>query len=390
MKNKNTFHPSAASDSYEAIRETPVVRYVGKGRHPKHGNEQFAPVTEYDSIASVETKLINNTDRLIAALDGSVQFGEVFLDGERRFESPVDGAIYLDKSARPVRALVHNLWNDMSESPEPVASFLNIDKENWIYAMGFTPSEFRNSHLPTHSIDIDKIDPDYLLMQTARIRSLYLQDIDMEGAETLLDAVTNGNQPTEALSSLWDFPTKVDGKHIAIVDEVKSSGATLKIADQLLQRALPEAKLEPLYFQTTPVLKYDFYDESRDEMVSKIADAEKPLWYMEGRAEGRGGIYDPLPEYSQNSHNRQQRIGKFVLSTPYRLAYNDPDSLGRAFRNDFKKLAQRFREGKVVDYLPATDDTDAYKTKIERYYGLSFKNWLQKRRRGDSMTGAER
>lgn len=387
MKNKN--HQPQTSSSYEAISETPVTRWEGRGRDAKHGNELYTPVTEYDSIPEVETKLINYTQELIAALDGTEQVSDVFLEGERRYDGAVDGAIYLDKSARPVRALVHELWKDMSEQSEPIASFLNIDKENWIYAMGYLPDDFHNRYLPASSLDITQMDPAYLKQQTARLRALYLHEDELSAAETLINEVETGEQSIEALDTLWQKPTRLDNKHIAIVDEVKSSGATLKIADQLLACAVPEAKIEPLFFSTPPTLRYNFYDESNDEMVPKIADSEKPLWYRDRRAEGRGGVYDPIPEYSQQSTNIQQRIGKFILSVPYAQAYQDPDSLGRAFRNDFKKLAQNFREKKVRNYIPSGKDKASYKANVERYYGISFEDWLQKRRRGETLSGAE-
>lgn len=388
MKNKNKLHTPQA-DTYEALSEKPVSIYEGAGKDPKHGHELYKESLKYKPIEEVESDLINDTDRLVCALDGSVAEGDNFLEGERRFDTPVDGAIYLDKSARPVRALVHELWKDMSDKPEPVASFLNIDKEKWLYALGYTPSDFKNRYLPASKLTIDAIDPVYLKVQTARIRSLYLNDTDMQHAERQIEAVDAGEQSPDTLDTLWEMPTKLDDKHVAIVDEVKSSGATLTLADQLLQRALPSTRFEPVFFSTPRTITYSFYDQAEDEMYTKIGDSEKPAWYHSGRSEGRGGIEDTNPEYSQTSPHIMQRLGKYVLSTPYSTEHETPDTLGRSFRNDFKMLARRFREGKIQNYIPATDDVAQYKQRIEKYYGMKFKDWRDKRQRGETMRGAE-
>lgn len=255
--------------SYEVISETTRGVVRGVGRDPKHGNELYRMDMLAKPVEEIERDLINDTDRLIGALDGSIDEGDSFLEEKRRTPGPVDGAIYLDKSARPVRALVSELWNDMSSEQKPVASFLNIDKENWLYAMGYSRQDFRGRYINPADISLDKMDPDFLVNQVARIRSLYLDDDHMKQAEELIEGVEAGEREIDDLRAIWDMPTKLDGKHVAIVDEVKSTKATLKIADMLLQRALPDTDFEPLFFSTPQTLIYDFYDSSQEEMVKK-------------------------------------------------------------------------------------------------------------------------
>lgn len=194
---------------------------------------------------------------------------------------------------------------------------------------------------------------------------------------------------SSTLDELWDLPTKLDHKHVAIIDEVKSSGATLTLADQLLRRALPDTNFEPLFFSTPQTITYDFYDEREEEMYQRIGDSEKPAWYDKYTSKGRGGIEDANPEYSQMSAYRGQRLGKYVLSTPYAIRHQTPDSLGRLFRNDFRLLAQRFREGKIQNYAPSTENISDYKARVEKYYGMNFKDWVKKRQSGEMMQGVE-
>lgn len=66
------------------------------------------------------------------------------------------------------------------------------------------------------NIDIDRIDPRLLNKFVASIRSQYLSPEDLK-------EVNEDNFEED----VWNYPTVLDGKHVAILDEVKSSGATL-------------------------------------------------------------------------------------------------------------------------------------------------------------------
>lgn len=371
---------------YTVINETTKGIIKGAGRSPKHGNELYRMEFAQKPMKEVERDLLNDTDRLIGALDGTVDEGECFLDDERRAQGRVDGAIYLDKSARPVRALVSELWDDMSTEQKPESSFLNIDKESWLYAMGYSRDEFRNRYINPSEVSLDKMDPDFLLNQVARIRSLYLDEAQAAQAEELIDAVESGAQSSESLLALWDMPTKMDGKQIAIIDEVKSTKATLTIADMLLQRALPDTTFEPLFFSTPNTMVYDFYDQGKDEMYKKIADTERHVWYDARRSDGRGGIEDIDLGYSEASPHRTQRLGKYVLSTSFSNIHGRADTLGTEVRRDLKELAQRYRAGEIYDYTPPIERAD-YKARIEQYYGMPFAQWLERRRKNESMNG---
>lgn len=385
--NHNKLNTNTHTEEYEVLTDTTKGVVVGAGRHPRLGHEMYRMDEKTKSLEEVEKDLINDTDRLIAALDGTGEEDETFLEERRRYPGPVDGAIYLDKSARPVRALVSELWNDLSEERKPVASFLNIDKENWLYAMGYSQKDFKEKYIDPSGLTLDKLDPDFLVMQLARLRSLYFEDDQLASAEQLITDVESGATPIEELKTLWDIPTKLDGKHVAIVDEVKSTKATLKISDMLLREAVPDADFEAVFFSTPQTFIYDFYNTTQDEMYKKITDTEKPIWYNSNMSDGRGGVENRDETWSQSSSYVKQRLGKFVLSVPFKEINGRPDERGRLLRDDFKKLAQKFREGKVANYVPAYRED--FEARIEKYYGMNAKEWAARRRQGESMQGVE-
>lgn len=61
---------------------------------------------------------------------------------------------------------------------------------------------------------------------------------------------------------------------------------------------------------------------------------------------------------------------------------------GTQVREDLKQVASRFRAGEVWDYVPPYDRED-YEARIEKYYKMPFKKWLEQRRAGASMKGGD-
>src|SRR4051812_9696807 len=58
-----------------------------------------------------------------------------------------EAAVFLDKSARPVAWLMHNLWDQLAPRnddgtipPEPEIKFMNIDREQWGAVLGRSES----------------------------------------------------------------------------------------------------------------------------------------------------------------------------------------------------------------------------------------------------------
>lgn len=247
----------------------------------------------------------------------------------------------------------------------PRASFLNIHKESWLLGMGYSQRD-QQWLIGTKDISIDKLDQAYLLQETAKIRALYLRQTEAQQKETekLIEGAVSGAIPTEQLKQLWRIPTRFDGKHVAIVDEVRSTGATLRIATQLIDRAIPEAKLEPVFWSTPYVQIYDFYDQELGRDGKRVADSEKPVWYDGQTAMGRGGISNKNPEYSQNSKSWAQRVGATILSVSMRSAEGVTDIKGNQLREDFLLLAERLKNGEAV-YRPSRYRTA--KEQIARY-----------------------
>lgn len=369
---------------YHIFDEQNASKFISNGVDPKLGNQRFNQEVYIKPLEQVESELVSDTDTVIGILDGSIMQGnDHFLDEERRYEGQVDAVIYLDKSARPVRALVDQLWGELSDTEKPpVATFLNIDKENYILDMGYSQSDFRGGkYIDPDELTLDKLEPSWRKEVTARIRALYISDpANLEKAEALLDKVEAGESDAASLDEIWKFATTLDDAHVAIVDEVKSSKATLAIADRLLQEAFPDTKLEPIFWSTPPTMIYDFYDQSEEVMVKKIADSERPFWYDASTSQGRGGIENKNIEWSGQSTSRKQRIGKYVLSVPYTAINESQDTKGKLIRDDITTLAERFRT-RQIKYRPSLSrEVSDFKQKVEAYYGLPFDQWRETQR----------
>ena len=230
------------------------------------------------AIPEVETTIVNDTNRVIAIFNGELTKSPHFIDGKSRYPGSVDACIYLDKSARPVCDIVAQLWSSLSATSSdhfPSPSFLNIDKEFFAASMG----NIKNIQKPDiKNIDIDRIDPRLLNKFVASIRSQYLSPEDLK-------EVNEDNFEED----VWNYPTVLDGKHVAILDEVKSSGATLIIAEQLINRALQgKANLEPIYW-SVPTLK-TWKSESGLLVPDEFAAHYVPPWYDSDTSDGRYGI----------------------------------------------------------------------------------------------------
>lgn len=336
---------------YKAIEPHPYypvkLYHDGTFHQPK---ESEAPEL---SISDIEKRTVRDTSFLINALDGRLDsdlLGKHFLDGKERYEGPCDAAIYLDKSARPVRALVSEFWDKFSDRPKPPhASFLNIDKINYLLEMGFTKRDIQERSIGLEEISLDKMDEKFVQLRTAEIRALYIKNRKLlpEIEQLIQDVQSDARSPDE-LDVLWQYPTFLDDKHVAIVDEVKSSGATLSIADQLLQRSFPDARFEPLFWSTPPTLTYDI--ELPDGRVVKgIADTEKPLWYNSKTSDGRGGIGNVNFEKAARSRYALSRIGKHIIGVPYAAENNGRvDRYGNHLRQDFKTMRLRLDSGEIA------------------------------------------
>jgi hypothetical protein len=318
--------------NYNLLDQQAFATFKGTGTNKNglsNGNIRY----EKRSTEYVESLYISNTDGLIGVMDGTITNTEDgnILANEFNGE-PADYVIYLDKSARPIRYLVHSLWDSLATNSalEPHPLFLNIDKEVWLRQMGF--SETLLQEIDPVLVDIRKIGQDALIEQIARIRALFVgQQID-----------------DESLQSVWDLETFLDGKKIAIVDEVKSSGNTLLIASQIIKSAFPKSRLCGVYWAVPPRVSWDYLMDGVPQ--SGFCASYVPVWYDANTSAGRG-VDDIDPLYSAKSNSYVQRMGQFILSTPYHKPGTTEriyDFRSKQIREDLNLLTHRFKSGEVL------------------------------------------
>ena len=242
-------------------------------------------------------RYVTFTDKLIGIADGSITEAPDIVDPRKpeRSREKKDEIIFLDKSARPVSWLMDAFWEQLAQkdAEKPHYDFLNIDRVNWFMDQGYRREE-AETILGPRDFDIEKVDIEDL----ARIRAYFVKGDLSE--DTWQDEV-------------WNMPTRLDGKNILIVDEVKSQGGTLSIATQLLRKAIPEAIVSGQYFWETSY---------REVGGFRQADSV-PVWYSKEDAMGRGigdiskQYHDYQYEKQPTQENLRRKIAQRILSAPH-------------------------------------------------------------------------
>lgn len=249
----------------------------------------------------VRQRILEDGDRLVAVMDGTVPEREIYIGedyntAERNEERPSpDVVIALDKSGRPLKDIADAFWeaNAKEGAKKPEFEFLNIDRIDWLAKMGVSQRDAETSEKKI--VDIDEIP----MEDIARIRALFVEG-----------DLTEENWQEE----VWNLPTKLDGKELLILDEVKNSGATLEIAAKLIKRAIPEAEVSGDYF---------WQDKTHKVIGGETQWATAPIWYKHDSAWGRGvgdinpKYYDDQYEKEQSQENLKRKIGSIVLSAPH-------------------------------------------------------------------------
>ncbi|UTX51212.1 hypothetical protein KI440_03320 [Candidatus Saccharibacteria bacterium TM7i] len=266
-------------DSHVAVREVAGIleRHSLDGvafnrLADRHGGVERYKFNEYDAIL----QYTHDTSRLIAEIE----------------DEGYEAMIYLDKSARPPEALVGALWDQYADedAERPTSDFLNIDRVQILNRHGYpVTKKTPNEKIKEYTFELlTQQNKDLLREDAARIRALFV-----DGAV----------DPDNVLSA-FDQPSRLDEKSICIVDEVKSSGSTIRISTALLKLAFPESEIHSTYFWSGP-------------------DKSVPIWYEEGFATGRG-VGDPDPAYYYMMHEKERSsdslkrvIGSFALSAPH-------------------------------------------------------------------------
>lgn len=304
------------------------------------------------------------TDAMIGALDGSIAERAIKdpVNPERSTEAP-DVAIFLDKSARPVSWLVDALWDQFAgeDSVKPDYDFLNIDRVTWFRRQGYSLSESESSLGPS-DFDIDKVSDEDI----ARIRAIFVEgDLDRDNWQ----------------DDVWNLGTRLDGKNVLVVDEVKNKGGTLSIATQLLHRAIPEATFSGTYFWKSG--RYAL-GNSVDNMQMESA----PVWYSRESVWGRGigdlskAYYEQLPDTPENF---KRQLGWLALSAPHhdpRTFEEVEDIEATRLLQDIAYLSYALADGKVLA-MPSNEreSEEVIETLEQRYPGIPVRDIVQYRAR---------
>ena len=287
----------------------------------------------------VRQKYVNETDQLIGILDGSITDTDAIdmfdpEKGEVESFAP-DTVLWLDKSARPVSWLVDAFWEQMADpnAQKPEYEFLNIDRVNWFVFAGHDEGA-AESRLGPEDFNIEDIHSDKI----DGLRALFVQG-----------DLTEENWRDE----VWRMPTRLDGKNILIVDEVRNRGGTLAIAMQIMKKAIPEATFNATYFWHTG--RYSMNKTSAEPKDQQMESA--PVWYDKHNEMGRGvgdisiDYWEQLYEHEPTQDNLKQRLGAFALSAPHHNPSTyapKEDTLAKKIQQDFAHLSYDVARGNVI------------------------------------------
>jgi hypothetical protein len=360
------------------------------------------PTEGLDSKRTLE-EYVKNTDYIIGRLDGSIpprdnvysidqdlfeKRGTVFFTKQESKDIPCaqkpDIVLWLDKSARPVSWMVQELWDQLASRNEdgsiadkPQSWFLNIDRFPWLRASGLGNKEIA-SGVPGQ-FDINSIGTDAapVKRQIGWIRGIFVDDKRQDQDGNVI-TLTEENFDQE----VWNMPLRCTKNNqspqsLMIVDEVKSSGDTLSIAQQLLSAAFPELVVTRAYWQ----------NDKRATSIKGASinkDGWVPVWYDENTAAGRGVGEVSLAWYQNSNRNWRHKLGAFVLSTPAvvsdaKTGDRKVDSRSLALRLDIKELSRSLLKNEIV-YIPSPQRSN--EMRVERIHdiaGMNLENWRKLR-----------
>ncbi|HWT40200.1 MAG TPA: hypothetical protein VN081_02935, partial [Dongiaceae bacterium] len=258
--------------------------------------------------------------------------GETYYEHGEVVEYPPTKVIFLDKSARPLAWLVKDLWDtlapdvDSTEIPKrPDFKFLNIDRNQWKDSLD--PND-------TQAYDVNRIPAELI-----------------EGLRSIYNTQHDGS---------FDVENEMDNQVIMIVDEVRASGATLTIAQQIIRRAFPSSKVFGTYWMDGTV-----------QVNGVTGNADLPVWYRDDSTNAKlttgRGVGNRLT--TGITHPSQ-----YFLST--RLPEVDQRAL--RLREDFKTLTDSL-VAREVPYIPYVQREDG-EARSEKINGTSLKAAYMARR----------
>jgi hypothetical protein len=237
-----------------------------------------------------------------------------YTDGliSRLAESETDVAIFLDKSARPVAWLVKELWNTLAP----------VNKQTG---------------------------------QIMKMPEIKFLNIDREQ---------------------WGPFIGRSEDRTGRIDEVRTSGDTLKMSEGILKRAFPDAAdIEGFYWMPKPA--------ERDTKSGMLISGEVPVWYSDRVVTGRL-VANRDENKSANSNSSRQRAGALWLSTNFK---GEHDESGRQLKREVKRLAEDFKEHKIP-YIHSpiwNSELEPWADRIARFDGLTLHEYAGlKREAGES------
>jgi hypothetical protein len=296
---------------------------------------------EFYSIEKLESMYLSCSDGLIGIQDGSITVDQETIGDNAKYTfsefdgQPSDHVVYLDKSARPIQYLIAGLWDSLAKpsATKPEHSFVNIDKEIWLQQMNVPIHRLQNPQ--PEDYNFDNIDKQLLKDRINQLRAIYIKP-------EFIDQIDENN-----IESCKDLPTVLDGQNVLIVDEVESSGYTLKIALELYKRAFPNTKFGTAYWASPRKISWTVNEKDGTES-KEFAASWVPFWYDSDTAYGRG-IGDIDPVYSASSEDVRIRLGKFLLSAPINNQTNSGfeiinDTRSKQTYSDLDLIISRFHE----------------------------------------------
>jgi len=311
-------------------------------------------------------RYVEATDGMVGRLDGSIHERAISdPDNSELSQEKPDVVVWLDKSARPVSWFVDGFWEQFAdpEVEKPDYEFLNIDRVNWFVNMGHSRID-AETRLGPNDFDIEKV-PDETI---ARLRALFV-----------VGELSEDNWQEE----VWKLPTRLDGKNVLIVDEVKNKGGTLAIATQVLKRAIPELTVSGDYFWSAGL--YSINKMSADPADMQMESA--PVWYdaKDSMGRGIGEVSKVYWSHEYETHptqdNLKKKLGWQAISAPHfnpRNFHLKNDPLATKLQQDIAYLSYAVGDGRVLrrpDQDRGTDES----IKIINDQGISVREYAQYR-----------
>ena len=286
---------------------------------------------------------VSDTAGLIAEFDGTSRYYEA---GPDRFVP--DHIIYLDKSGRPCSWLVSMFWRVFAtgKAQKPSHSHLNIDRRDWIRRSGaelFTSDYVRAPDGSNHRLSYEDFREENISTEhLAWLRAQYVPGgIEREDADYVMGCSTT-----------------LDGKNICVVDEVSNSGATLRIAQFLLERAFPGSRVRGLHFwKKLAGVKPVSTDDG--QMLNA------PVWYDHHNQYGRGignvdadgSYWAAVYEKNPTPENLAKKFGAQALSRKTDLSRGGEDDRGtdrptRQLIREMRQMRDDFEAGHILFQPP--------------------------------------